>query len=275
MWMQVVGKLTLATTPLVNHWWNAAFRFTARGLATHPMSCGKGCTLTAEFDFVSHEVVLRASTGEVERVRLQPRSVAAFHQEVVSALARLGIRITIWTMPVEVESPIRFEDDTVHRAYDPAWAHAFWRALDSMRPVLEDFRAAFVGKSSPVHFFWGSFDLAVSRFSGRRAPPMPDADLITREAYSHEVVSHGFWPGGSGVDEAAFYAYARPEPEGFKGAKVEPAAARYHEALEEFLLPYEAVRTARLPEAELTLFLESTYEQAASAGHWDRHGLER
>jgi hypothetical protein len=193
----------------------------------------------------------------------------------MAALRRLRIDVHIWTMPVEVAGAIRFEQDTTHRAYDPLWANAFWRALLSMRPVLEEFRCGFVGKCSPVHFFWGSFDLAVTRFSGRRAPALPDADPIMREAYSHEVISHGFWPGGGAVEQAAFYAYARPEPEGLRAAHVEPAEARYEPALTEFILPYEAVRTAASPELALMRFLRTTYEAAATLARWDRAALER
>ena len=275
MWMQVVGKLTLATTPLANHWWNVALHYTARGLATQPMDAGDGCSLVAEFDFVSHELLLRSSDGSRERVRLEPKTVAQFHAEVTAALDRMGIAIPIWTTPVEVENAIAFERDTVHRSYDPQWAAAFWRALQAMRPVFEEFRCRFVGKCSPLHFFWGSFDLALTRFSGNRAPDNPQADPVTREAYSHEVVSHGFWPGGAGFDDAAFYAYAIPEPEGFKAAKVRPQAARYDSTMNVFVLPYEAVRAAASPGAELTSFLETTYQQAAALAHWDRAGLER
>jgi hypothetical protein len=186
----------------------------------------------------------------------------------------MGIAIRVWPMPVEIPDPIRFDQDTVHRSYDPRWAHAFWRALDSMRPVFEEFRARFVGKCSPVHFFWGSFDLALTRFSGRRAPERPGADAMMREAYSHEVISHGFWP-GSATTDASFYAYAAPEPAGFSDARVQPAEASYSKDLKEFLLPYEAVRTAASPEKALMSFLESTYEAGATLGKWDRKGLER
>src|SRR6266702_7397767 len=183
MWMQVVGKLTLTTTPLANHWWNVTFHYTARGLATQPMNVGGGRTLTATFDFISHELVLLASDGAEERVRLEPKTVARFHAEVMAALERMGIAIHIWTTPVECEERIPFEKDTKHRSYDAQWASAFWRALDSMRPVFEEFRCRFVGKCSPLHFFWGAPDLAVTRFSGRRAPPLPaDADAVEREA---------------------------------------------------------------------------------------------
>jgi hypothetical protein len=275
MWMQVVGKLTLSTTPLANHWWNVAFHYTARGLATQPMHAGDGHALVAEFDFVSHELLLRSSDGSRERVRLEPKTVARFHAEVMAALERMGIAIPIWTTPVEVEGGIPFERDTVHRSYDPQWATAFWRALQSMRPVFEEFRCGFVGKCSPLHFFWGSFDLALTRFSGNRAPLDPKADPVTREAYSHEVVSHGFWPGGAGFDDAAFYAYAAPEPDGFKSAQVRPGAARYDTGMNIFVLPYEAVRAAGSPEAELESFLETTYRQAATLARWDRSRLER
>jgi hypothetical protein len=239
------------------------------------MTCGDRCTLVAAFDFIAHELRLDASTGASEVVKLEPKTVAQFHAEVMSALRRMAIAIPTWSMPVEVPDPVRFEDDTTHRAYDAEAANAFWRALDSMRPVFEEFRCRFLGKCSPLHFFWGSFDLALTRFSGRRASTDPAADPVTREAYSHEVVSHGFWPGGNGFDEPAFYAYAAPEPAGFKAARVKPAAALYHPQLNEFLLPYEAVRTSSSPEADLMLFLESTYEQAAGLAHWDRRSLER
>jgi len=275
MWTQVVGKLALATTPLVNHWWNVAFHLTHGGFATHPMNCGSPCTLVAEFDFIVHELRFAASTGAREVVKLEPKTVAAFYGEVIDALKRMDITIAISTLPCEIEGPIRFEDDTTHRAYDAAAANAFWRAVDSMRPVFEEFRCRFVGKCSPVHFFWGSFDLALTRFSGRRAPVDPSADPITREAYSHEVVSHGFWPGGGGFDAPAFYAYAAPEPAGFGAARVQPAAARYGKGLGEFLLPYEAVRTSSRPGQDLMLFLESTYEEAARLANWDRAALER
>jgi hypothetical protein len=238
------------------------------------MRCADGRTLTATFDFVSHELQLADSEGTLEVVKLEPKTVSRFHGEVMTALERIGVSIPVWTMPVELESPIRFEDDTVHAAYDAGSAHAFWRALECMRPVFEAFRARFVGKCSPLHFFWGSFDLALTRFSGRSAPADPRADPVMREAYSHEVVSHGFWPGGNGID-AAFYAYAAPEPEGFKAARVEPPGARYDPALNEYVLPYDAVRGAPSPEAALMRFLETTYEQAATLARWPRAALER
>jgi len=274
MWTQVVGKLALPTTPLVNHHWNLTLHCAARGLSTLPMNCPDGRTLVGTFDFVQHELRLEASDGIVGKVKLEPRTVADFHAAVLSTLERMGISIKVWAMPVEIPNPIRFDEDTTNKSYDPDMARAFWMALDSMRPVFEEFRARFLGKCSPVHFFWGSFDLAVTRFSGRRAPERPGADAMMREAYSHEVISHGFWPGGPTMD-AAFYAYAAPEPAGFSAAHVEPAKAFYSAELKEFLLPYEAVRTDASPEKALMRFLETTYEAGATLGRWDRAALER
>lgn len=276
MWTQVVGKVCLALTPLVNHYWNIAFQVTARGLATPSLFHGNR-VVTILFDFLDHELVLRSSDGGTARIALEPRTVAEFHRLVMESLARLGVEVRIWTQPVEIPNPVRFETDTVHRSYDPAAARAFWQALLAMKPVFESFRGDFLGKCSPVHFFWGSFDLAVTRFSGRRAPERPGADSITREAYSHEVISHGFWPGSVGgpVAEPAFYAYAAPEPAGLKTSPVRPPAAFYSAALSEFILPYEAVRRAASPEAELAAFLTSTYEAAADLAGWPRADLER
>jgi hypothetical protein len=258
----------------VNHHWNVAFQITPRGLATQVLTADeRGLTIT--FDFVAHQLVLQCTDGKRETIALEPRTVADFHAKLMQSLHRMGIDVHIWTMPVEVENPIRFEEDTVHRSYDPAWANAHWRALVSMKPVLEAFRARFIGKNSPVHFFWGSFDVAVTRFNGKRATIAPDADSITREAYSHEVISAGFWPGGRGILEPAFYAYAAPEPEGFKETKMRPAASFYNSDLNIFMLPYEAVRTAASPAAELTAFLESTYDTAANLAKWNRRELER
>ena len=274
MWTQVVGKVALAATPLVNHHWNVAFRLGSRGLATRPMQAGDGRTLTITFDFVDHRLLIQASDGGTETIQLTPRTVADFHAAVMAALERMGMRVHIWTMPSEVADPIAFEKDTKHRSYDPAWANAFWRALVSMRPVFEEFRCRFVGKSSPVHFFWGSFDLALTRFSGRRAVSVPEG-VIEREAYSHEVISHGFWPGGGAVDDAAFYAYTKPEPDGFRDSIVKPAGVRYESSFGIFVLPYEDVRTAASPEQALMTFLESTYEAGARLAQWDRESLER
>jgi hypothetical protein len=274
MWTQIVGKVALALTPLSNHFWNVALQVTARGLSTYPLPAGDRA-LTVAFDFVGHELLFQTSDGGVERIPLAPRTVADFYRRVMETLGRMGVEARIWTMPVEIPDPVRFEDDVAHRSYDPGSANAFWRALVAMKPVFEAFRCGFVGKCSPVHFFWGSFDLAVTRFSGRRAPSRPGADSITREAYSHEVISHGFWPGSGPVQEPAFYAYAAPEPDGLKSAAVRPAAAYYHPGLSEFVLPYGAVRTASSPDRELTAFLESTYDSAADRAGWDRAELER
>jgi hypothetical protein len=274
MWMQVVGKICLALTPRTNHFWNIAFLVTARGLTTPLMTTSaRGCTIA--FDFVAHQLTIQCSDGSSETIPLEPRTVADFYRTVMDAIHRLGIDVRIWTMPVEVPNPVRFDADTMHHSYDPDYAHAFWRILVAIKPVLERFRSGFIGKCSPVHFFWGSFDMAVTRFSGARAPERPGADSITRESYSHEVISHGFWPGGGMMQEPAFYAYAAPEPAGMKDATVRPGAAFYNRELSEFILPYEAVRTASSPEDALTEFLASTYNAAADLAQWNRAELER
>lgn len=274
MWSQVVGKIALASTPPLNHFWNVALQVTPRGLSTGRLTAN-GRMFGLAFDFVDHQLVVQTSGSDRAILPLRPQSVAAFYKEVIRKLRDLGLDVRIWPMPVEVPDPIRFDQDEEHASYDPAFASAFWRALVAMVPVFDRFRAGFLGKSSPVHFFWGSFDLASTRFSGRPAPTRAGADAITSEAYSHEVISHGFWPGGRGVPYASFYAYAAPEPTGLRGASVRPAAARYDEALSEFILPYEDVRSARSPEHELTAFLESTYNAAADLGRWERPRLER
>ena len=274
MWMQVVGKVCLALTPPTNHFWNIAFQITARGLTTPAMYAGSR-VLTMTFDFLDHQLVVQSSDGRTERIPLAPRTVAEFYRTVMETLRRLDVDVHIWPMPVEVPNPIRFDRDDVHRSYDAAAAQAFWRILVAIKPVLERFRCEFVGKCSPVHFFWGSFDVAVTRFSGRRAPERPGADAMTREAYSHEVISHGFWPGGGPIAEPVFYAYAAPEPPGFKTAAVRPSAAFYSTELNEFFLPYDAVRTAASPDDELTAFLASTYDAAAALAGWNRAELER
>jgi hypothetical protein len=274
MWTQVAGKICLALTPRVNHFWNCALHIEPRGLQTPALSY-KDRSLTLTFDFVAHELVIAVSDGSRRTVPLQPQTVADFYVGVMSALEELGVAVRIWTMPVEVVEPIRFDSDTTHRDYDRDAVARFWRVVLSMKPVLEAFRAEFIGKCSPVHFFWGSFDVAVTRFSGRRAPERPGADAITREAYSHEVISHGWWPGGGPVDEPAFYAYAAPEPDGFKTVPVSPGAAFYSRDFSEFLLPYEAVRTAASPEAALYAFLRTTYDAGAALAGWDRSALER
>ena len=274
MWTQVVGKMCLALTPLTNHYWNIAFRVTPRGLATPVMFAG-GRTLAMTFDVVEHRLEIRLSDGTGDDIPLRPMAVADFYRLVMAALTRLGVQVRIWPVPVEVADPIPFEQDSGHHAYDGRAVNAFWRALVSMLPVFERFRSGFIGKCSPVHFFWGSFDLAVTRFSGRRAPERTGADAMTREAYSHEVISHGFWPGSGAVQEPAFYAYAAPEPQGLREARVQPAAAFYSTDFSEFILPYDAVRTAASPENELLAFLETTYASAADLAGWNRNDLER
>jgi hypothetical protein len=274
MWTQIVGKISLALTPRSNHFWNIAMQVTSRGLAT-PTMFYRDRTLTITFDFVAHQLVMQASDGAVETLSLEPRTVSGFYGLVVSALARMNIDVRIWPMPVEIPNPIRFDKDTIHHSYDPAAANAFWRILTAIKPVFEKFRCGFIGKCSPVHFFWGSFDLAVTRFSGRRAPERPGADPITRESYSHEVISHGFWPGSGAITQPAFYSYAAPEPAGFKNASVQPGAAFYSSDLSEFILPYDAVRTSRSPDADLNAFLETTYAAAADLAQWSRADLER
>jgi hypothetical protein len=274
MWSQIVGKTALALSTPLNHFWNIAFLLTARGFSTHTLNAGSR-GLTIQFDFVDHVLDFRCSDGGSTQITLEPMTVADFHRLFMNRLAAIGVTPHLWTMPVEIPDPIRFELDTVHRSYDRDAVADFWRALALMRPVFEAFRARYIGKSSPVHFFWGSFDLATTRFSGKRAPERPDADRITREAYSHEVISHGFWPGSGPVQEAAFYAYAAPEPPGFRAATVRPAAASYHADPGEFILPYEAIRRSSSPAAELTAFLDSTYAAGAELAGWSRRELER
>ena len=274
MWSQIVGKICLALTPRVNHFWNIAFHITARGLVTPALPYGDR-TFTMTFDFVAHELVIQISDGTRQALPLRPQTVAEFYQALMATLGRAGIDVRIWRMPVEVPDPIRFDLDTTHRSYDADAVHRCWEVLLAIAPVLQDFRAEFIGKCSPVHFFWGSFDVAVTRFSGRRAPERPGADSITRESYSHEVISHGWWPGGGPIAEPAFYAYAAPEPEGFKTVAVAPRAAFYSTELSEFLLPYEAVRRSANPEADLRAFLRTTYDAGARLANWDRGSLER
>ena len=273
-WTQIVGKLRLAQAPLVNHWWQVPLYVTCRGLTTSPIPHGTR-TFQVDFDFTDHRLVIQTSDGAMDSFMLQPRTVADFHALLMDHLRSLGLGVRICTMPVEIANPVRFEADRDHGAYDPDYARRFWRILVQADRVFTMFRARFIGKASPVHFFWGSFDLAVTRFSGRLAPQRPDADRITREAYSHEVSSCGFWPGGDGVEEPAFYSYASPEPTDFPAAPVRPGAAFYHRELGQFILPYEAVRRSDAPDAMLLDFLQSTYEAAADLGHWERASLER
>jgi Family of unknown function (DUF5996) len=274
MWTQMVGKVRMKLTPLVNHWWNVPLYVTARGLSTSRIPYGEWA-FELWFDFIRHELVLQTSTGETRSLPLAPRAVADFYQDFLAMLRSAGIDIHIWSMPVEVADPIPFERDRAHAAYDREPVERFWRILLSVDAVFHRFRSEFIGKSSPVHFFWGSFDLAVTRFSGRRAPERPGADAVTREAYSHEVSSVGFWPGGGEVPGAAFYAYSAPEPAGFREARVSPRGAHYDAKLGEFLLMYDEVRTSPQPEAALFEFCRSTYEAGANLGHWDREALER
>ncbi len=274
MWTQIVGKVRLALTPLVNHWWNVPLYVTSRGLTTSRIPYGEEA-FELRFDFIQHRLLLERSDGLVKFLALRPCSVADFYREFQEMLRAAAIEVKIWKMPVEVANPIPFDGDEQHAAYDPEYVGRFWRVLLSADSVFSQFRSEFIGKSSPVHFFWGSFDLAVSRFSGRRAAPRPGADAITREAYSHEVSSVGFWPGGGNINGAAFYSYTSPEPKGFREAPVAPRAAYYDPQLGEFLLMYDAVRTAASPVSDLLLFCRSTYEVGASLGQWDRKALER
>src|SRR5216683_1764084 len=246
MWTQMVGKVRLALTPKVNHWWNVPLYVSSRGLTTSPMPYGDRA-LELWFDFIDHQLVLQSSDGLRQTLPLVPRSVADFYQHFMDMLRSAGFAVKIWKMPVEIPDPIPFDRDQVHASYDPESARKFWRILLSVQQVLDEFRARFLGKSSPVHFFWGSFDLAVTRFNGRRAPERPGADSITREAYSHEVISAGWWP-GMGFDSPAFYAYAAPEPAGLAKQKVRPESAFYHPELKEFILMYDRVRNSPSPD---------------------------
>jgi len=274
MWTQIVGKVRLGLTPLLNHWWNVPLYVTACGLTTSRISYGER-SFELSFDFQRHQLVLVTNDGVSESLQLRPQSVAKFYAEFMSMLHSAGIEVRIWRMPVEIADPIPFDEDRKHASYDAKAVETFWRILLTVDSVFKLFRSGFLGKSSPVHFFWGSFDLAVTRFSGRRAPERPNADAITREAYSHEVSSVGFWPGGGDIKSAAFYSYASPEPQGFKEARARPEAAYYNKQLSEFLIMYEEVRMAPSPTASLLDFCESTYEAAALLGSWDRKNLER
>lgn len=278
MYTQIIGKVRLAKSPVTNHWWHVALYLTARGLTTSPIPDGEAA-FQVDFDLIDHRLYLSHSDGKVKVIPLRGQTVADFYVEVISALADLGIKVTITTMPSEVMEPIPFERDTVHATYDPEYANRFWRILLQTNLVLQRFRSDFIGKSSPIHFFWGSFDLAYSRFSGRKAPDHPGGGLLplraTREAYSHEVASWGFWPGGGPVPYPVFYSYVYPSPEGFRDAPVQPHDAFFSDDLGEFILPYDAVRLADSPEGALLAFCQSTYEAAATLGGWDRAALEK
>jgi hypothetical protein len=278
LWTQIVGKVRLAQTPWINHSWHATLYLTARGLTTSPIPYGER-VFQIDFDFIDHVLLLQSSDGTERRLPLTAQPVAEFYAAVQAALAALDLDVRIHGSPNEVADPIPFSQDRTHTAYDPDYAQRFWRVLLQADRVFKQFRTGYLGKVSPVHFFWGSFDLAVTRFSGRRAPRHPGGvpnlpDAVTREAYSHEVSSAGFWPGGGAIDYPAFYSYAYPAPKGFSAAAVRPQAAFYHDALGEFILPYDAVHTAPAPDELLLEFLQSTYEAAASLGGWERAALE-
>jgi Family of unknown function (DUF5996) len=274
MWTQIIGKVRLKLCPLVNHWWNVPFYVTARGMTTAAMPYQQR-DIEVRFDFIEHKLTLESSEGRVTTMALTAQSVAEFYKKFMAALSELDVSVHIWTMPSEVANPTPFELDNVHAAYDLQAVHKFWRILVWVDQIFKEFRAGFQGKASPVHFFWGSFDLAVTRFSGRVAPERPGADSITREAYSHEVSSAGFWPGGGDIKGPAFYSYAAPEPARFAEQRVRPQAAFYHPQMKEFLLMYDDVRAAASPKATLMEFLQSTYDAAADCGKWDRKALER
>ncbi len=273
MWTQVVGKVALAQAPPLNHSWAIALQVTPRGLTTRTLPHHHR-SFTIHFDFVDHQLVIRASDNQTRTLELRPQTVAAFYREVMTTLDEMGLAVKIWPMPVEVPSPIRFDDDTVHRAYDPEYANRFFRVLAQVARVFTESQCRFVGKSSPVHFFWGACDLAVTRFSGRPAPAR-EGPAFMRDAYSHEVISHGFWPGSGPILEPSFYSYAVPEPPGLKEARVKPEAAYYHRELGEFILPYEPVGTAASPDEAILAFVDSTYDRAASLAGWDRGALDR
>ncbi|HEV2826971.1 MAG TPA: DUF5996 family protein [Pyrinomonadaceae bacterium] len=277
MWTQVVGKIRLKQTPLVNHWWNVPLYVSARGLTTSAMPY-RDRIFEIEFDFIDHQLLIKCSDGSTTALALRPQSVADFYAEVMSTLRSLDMEVKIWTMPVEVSNPVRFTDDHEHKSYDAQYASRFWHALVAMDEVFKEFRARFVGKVSPVHFFWGSFDMAVTRFSGLPAPPRENADVITREAYSHEVISHGWWPGNKDM-EAAFYSYTTPEPAGLADTlnqgQILPAQTFYNAEMKEFFLMYDDVRQSASPEQALMDFCQTTYEAGANLAGWDRAALER
>jgi hypothetical protein len=279
LWTQIAGKVRIVLTPLINHWWNATFLVTARGLEAPAMSYPGG-TFDIVFDFAHHQFVIATSDGRVESFALKPMSVADFYAELMGKLRRLGIDVHIWTMPSEIENAIPFDQDRSHAKYDPIYVQRFWRTLLHANRVMNDFRSRFIGKASPVHFFWGSFDLAVTRFSGRTAPPpkgvTPNvASWVMAEAYSHEVSSCGFWPGNGGYGRAAFYVYAYPEPAGYGDTRLNTAGAFYDKNLGQFILPYDSLRQARDPDSLLLGFLQETYAAAADLAKWDRKALER
>jgi hypothetical protein len=278
LWTQIVGKIRLARTPWLNHGWHVALYVSPKGLTTSAIPHGLR-SFEIEFDFIGHRLEIRSTDGQMRQIELAPRSVADFHAAVMNALEELQLPVTVNELPSEIPDAIRFSQDRTHAAYDADAVNRFWRALTQVDRVLKQFRTGFIGKSSPVHFFWGSFDLAVTRFSGRMAPPFTGkapglAAHVMKEAYSHEVSSAGFWTGGSGIDYPAFYSYAYPAAESFKTSQVRPAEAFFHRELGEFLLPYDVVRLSEDPDATLLAFLQSTYDAAATSGNWDRAALE-
>lgn len=273
MWTQVVGKVALAQAPPLNHSWGITMQVTPRGLSTRTLPYGDR-SFTMEFDFIDHRLQIRTSDGHSRYVALVPMTVADFYHSVMEQLGDLALPVKIWSMPVEIAAPIPFEQDTVHHSYDQDWASRAWHVLRQVDRVMNESRCQFVGKCSPVHFFWGAFDLAVTRFSGRLAPPR-EGPRFMREAYSHELISHGFWPGNEQHPEPVFYAYAVPEPPGFKEVRPEPEAAYYFSTLGEFILPYETVRRMADPDAAIRQFIDTTYQEGATLGHWDRPALER
>jgi hypothetical protein len=279
LWTQIVGKVRIACTPLINHWWNATLLVTGRGLAAPAMSYPGG-SFDIVFDFANHQLVIVTSEGRTESLTLKPMTVAVFYSAFMEKMHRLGIDVHIWTMPGEIANAIPFDQDRTHAQYDPVYVQKFWRVLLQANRVMNEFRARFVGKASPAHFFWGSFDLAVTRFSGRTAPAPKSvtpnvAGWVMAEAYSHEVSSCGFWPGNGGYGRAAFYVYAYPEPTGYSETVLDTASAFYDKNLAQFILPYDAVRQASDPEALLLGFLQETYGAAADLAKWDRKALER
>ena len=276
LWMQIVGKVRMALTPPINHCWNVTLYPTVRGLTTSPMAHG-GLMLQIDFDFLDHVLHIETNRGESRTIPLQPMTVAAFYERFMAELASVAASVPIWRLPQEVANPIAFDEDVVHQAYDAEYAQRFWRVLLQTTRIITQFRARFVGKVSPVHMFWGAMDLACTRFSGRTAPQHPGvpglADRVTRDAYSHEVSSCGFWPGAPGMD-AMFYSYAYPEPPGYAQSPIKPDFASFDKKFGEFVMPYEAMRQSPDPDAALMEFLQSTYEAAANGARWDRVGLE-
>lgn len=273
LWTQIVGKIRLAQTPLINHFWNVSLYISARGLTTSAMPYENGI-FEIEFDFIDHNLTVKTSEGSTRTIPLEPKTVKTFHDEVMQTLASLDIYPAIRDMPDEIPGAVPFTEDDSHKSYDPEYVQRFWRALVEVNKIFTEFRADFIGKVSPVHFFWGSFDLAVTRFNGDVAPKRENADAITREAYSHAVISHGFWLGGNGT-EACFYAYATPEPEGLKTFQIKPPEAFYSNEMNEFFLRYDDVRSSENPKQTLIDFLDSTYNAAADLADWNRKMLER